>query len=53
MEEIKEELNSLKQSLPMIKQLGGIDDGALKVITESIDEILVLCDINKLKQTKK
>ena len=43
--EIKEKLTDLKQALPMMKDFGGLDTSALKTITESLDEILNLCQV--------
>ena len=45
MEELKQKLIDLKQALPIMSQLGGLDKSALKTITEEIDQALFLLAI--------
>ena len=46
MEELKQKLIDLKQALPIIKQLGGLDKSALKTITEELDQALFLYNVS-------
>ena len=49
MKEIKQRLTELKQALPMMRDFGGLDGGALKAITDDINEILTLCNTDSEK----
>jgi hypothetical protein len=53
MEELKQKLIDLKQALPIISQLGGLDKSALKTITEGLDEALFLYNVSNMSTVKK
>lgn len=48
MEKLKQKLIDLKQALPIISQLGGLDKSALKTITEELDKALFLYNVSNM-----
>tara|TARA_R100001015_G_C4631662_1_gene194372 strand:- start:3476 stop:3706 length:231 start_codon:yes stop_codon:yes gene_type:complete len=52
MEELKQKLIDLKQALPIISQLGGLDKSALKTITEELDQALFLYNVSNMLTVK-
>jgi hypothetical protein len=52
MEELKQKLIDLKQALPIMSQLGGLNKSALKTITEELDQALFLYNASNMLTVK-